>query len=159
MLLIGVLLISLLTACIPLVAHSVVHRDKADIPHANQFLPILAGFLFCLAWFLPDIHISHATSTFQQHFVGGGMYSALLYIYFKQLFNWHLGIALNLIVLFAWISAFGVANEIFEFALTTMKLAHIATGDTDWDLLANTLGAYFCYFLYFLIRKVAKTDR
>jgi uncharacterized membrane protein YjdF len=62
---------------------------------------------------------------------------------------------ISLVVLFAWASAFGVANELIEFTLTKLGLAQIDTGDTDWDLLANTLGAFTGYALL-LTSKVEK---
>lgn len=99
--------------------------------------------------YLPNVHISDQTSTFQQHFVGGGLYSALLYFYFKQLFDWKLNWLLDLLALFAWVSALGVANKLIEFALLELGLAHIYTGDAYWDLLANTLGGFLGYLILF----------
>jgi hypothetical protein len=97
--------------------------------------------------FLPNVHISDQTTTFQQHFVGGGMYSACLYLYAVQLFNWRLHWLVHLTVLFAWVSALGVANKLMEFAVLELHLAHIDTADAYWDLLANTLGGFAGYML------------
>lgn len=101
---------------------------------------------------LPNIHISNQTSTFQQHFVGGGMYSACVYIYAKQLFNWRPHWLIDLLALFAWVSAFGVANKLVEFAFLKLGLAHIDTADAYWDLLANTLGGFAGYLLLYGFR-------
>jgi hypothetical protein len=160
MLLVSVLFIAVLTAAIPLL----VKRTSKLFPtiaihESSNWLAILAGFLFFIAWFVPDIHISEETSTFQQHFIGGGIYCALLYAYFKQLLNWKFNWLTNLIILFAWTSAFGVANELLEFTLTKLHLAQIGTGDTDWDLLANTLGALFGYILCVTFIKTMRRPR
>lgn len=95
---------------------------------------------------LPAVHIAN-TTTFPQHFVGGGMYSACLYMYVKQVFGWRLHWVVDVLALFAWVSAFGVANKLAEFALLETGLANIYTGDAYWDLLANTLGGFVGYGL------------
>jgi len=144
----SIFLIALLTALLPYLIKRLARvLPTVKIHESADWLPILAAFLFVIAWFLPNIHISDETTTFQQHFVGGGMYCACLYVYFKKLFGWKLPLATSLIVLFAWVSAFGVANEMLEFTLTKLGLAQIGIGDTDWDLLANTLGAFMGYFI------------
>lgn len=156
MLLLSILLITVLTALIPyIVKQAVAFIPAIKVQKSYDWLTILAAFLFIIAWFLPDIHISKETTTFQQHFVGGGIYSACLYVYFKKLLGWKLSLIPSLIVLFAWVSAIGVANELIEFTLTKLNLTHIGTGDTDWDLLANTLGAFVGYGLL-LLAKVEK---
>ncbi len=148
MFLILVLLITALTALIPLLAQKANQRfTNIKLHESYSWLPVVAGLLFFTAFLIPDIHISNETSTFQQHFVGGGIYTACLYVYFKKLFGWRLPLVRALLVLFAWTSAIGVANELLEFTLTKLHLAHIGTGDTDWDLLANTIGALFGYAL------------
>jgi hypothetical protein len=159
MLLIGVLFISIATACIPLFVSRISKiYQQFKLHKSKDWLPVVAGILFTLAWFIPDVRISHETTTFQQHFVGGGFYCALLYAYFKLLLNWKFNWLLDLIILFAWTSAFGVANELLEFTLTKLHLAQIGTGDTDWDLLANTLGAFIGYAIYTLSTKINPTN-
>lgn len=117
-----------------------------------SWLPFLAACLFVSAFFLPNIHISSETSTFQQHFTGGGIYTACLYLYFKKLLGWRLSVLASLVVLLAWTSTFGVANELLEFTLTKLNLANIGSGDTDWDLLANTLGSLTGYVILSVLR-------
>jgi hypothetical protein len=147
---ISVLFVSLITALIPQWIQYIKPYlfPKLKFNDSPKWLPRLAGFLFFIAFFIPDIHISTHTTTFQQHFVGGGIYCTLLFIYFKKLLGWHFNWLSEMLVLFAWTSAFGVANELLEFTVTELHLGHISTGDTDWDLLANTLGALFSYLVY-----------
>ena len=103
---------------------------------------------------LPDIHISSETATFQQHFVGGGLYSAALYLYAKQLFGWKMHWFVDLLALFAWVSALGVANKLAEFALLKLGLVDISTGDAYWDLLANTLGGFVGYAALYAFARI-----
>ena len=151
---ISVLFVGIVTALLPFLVKLAVHTMQGMKIHKSyDWLPVVAAFLFVVAWFIPDIHISNETTTFQQHFVGGGIYSAFLFVYFKKLLGWKLSLIPSLIVLFAWVSAFGVANELIEFTLTKLNLAQISTGDTDWDLLANTLGAFTAYGILLLTMK------
>ncbi len=112
------------------------------------WLLLLAAAAFPLSQALPNIHISHETSTFQQHFVGGGIYCALVYSYLKLRFKWRCHWLIDLAVLFGFVSALGVANELIEFTL--VKVVHIKSidiSDTSWDLTANTTGGFVGYGL------------
>jgi hypothetical protein len=152
-----IVLLGLATAFLPIIIKYISpFFPDVKIYAGSTWLPIVAGILIVLSTQLPNIHISNQTSTFQQHFVGGGMYSACLYLYAKQIFRWQLHWLTDLIALFAWVSAFGVANKLFEFALLELKLAKIYTGDAYWDLLANTLGGFAGYFLLFRFVNVSK---
>lgn len=153
MFLLGILFIVLVTALLPyLIQYLATAMPGVTLKTSHNWLPVVAAFLFLIAWFIPDVHVSHETTTFQQHFVGGGVYSACLYVYFKKLLGWKVSLVSSFILLFAWVSAFGVANELVEFTLTKTGLANIGTGDTDWDLLANTLGAALGYVLLIMIK-------
>lgn len=156
MFLLSIFFITLITACLPYLVKRIVTVFPGIRVHTSyDWLPIVAAFLFITAFFIPNIHISKETTTFQQHFVGGGMYTACLYVYFKKLLGWSMSLPISFIVLFAWASAFGVANELLEFTLTKLQFAQIGTGDTDWDLLANTLGALTGYIIL-IVAKVEK---
>jgi len=156
----SIVLLAIITACVPyLVRYIPTFYPGTKLHPANSWLPVLAAILIVGSTYLPNIHISNQTSTFQQHFVGGGMYSAALYLYAKQLFGWRLQWFLDLIVLFAWVSAFGVANKMVEFALLKLHLASIDTNDAYWDLLANTLGGFFGYGVLYKFSRVKKAKR
>jgi len=128
--------------------------SKVKLHPANPWLPIVAGVLMVVSTLLPDIHISSETATFQQHFVGGGLYSAALYLYAKQLFGWKMHWFVDLLALFAWVSALGVANKLAEFALLKLGLVDISTGDAYWDLLANTLGGFVGYAALYAFARI-----
>lgn len=156
----SIVLLGVVTAFLPLILKYAVRLFPAiKLDPAPSWLPVLAGLLIVVSTQLPNIHISNQTSTFQQHFVGGGMYSACLYLYAKRLFNWRLHWVLDLIALFAWVSAFGVANKMVEFAFLELHLAHIDTADAYWDLLANTLGGFVGFFLFYGLAQLGKAKR
>jgi hypothetical protein len=142
MFLLFVLLVCAVTASLPQIL-----KRFTKLKNTSSFLPPLAAFLFFIAFFIPDIHISKETSTFQQHFVGGGLYGACLYFYLKQVMSWKFSWLVDLLLLYAFTSSIGVANEILEFTLDKLNITQIHTGDTDWDLLANTLGAFTGFIL------------
>jgi hypothetical protein len=152
-----IVLLAVVTSCLPLIVRYVARFfPEVKFYSASMWLPILASILMVVSTQLPNIHISNQTSTFQQHLVGGGMYSACLYLYAKQVFGWKLHWLIDLLALFAWVSAFGVANKLIEFALLELKLANIYTGDAYWDLLANTVGGFVGYLLLFKFVHVAR---
>jgi hypothetical protein len=137
--------ITILTALIPPFAPVIARVLKLETHPSSYLLPCFAAALFFVSFYLPDINISASTTTFQQHLVGGGMYSALLYIYFKRYLEWKLNPICDLIILFAWVSALGVINKLLEFSLSSLHLMTLDMSDAYWDLLANTVGAYTLY--------------
>ena len=153
-----IVLLSVATACLPIIIKYVSrYFSTVKLYPASYWLPILAGVCMVTSTQLPNIHISSQTSTFQQHFVGGGLYAVCLYFYAKQLFKWKLYWLVDLMAMFAWVSAFGVANKLIEFALLELGLANIYTGDAYWDLLANTLGGFAGYLILFRLIKISKS--
>jgi hypothetical protein len=141
-----ILVIAALTACLPIMTHIASQLWHAKIHTANPALPVFAAVIFVLSFYLPDIGISPETNTFQQHLVGGGVYSAILYIYFRQLLGVrHINWLIDIAMLFAWVSSLGVINKLAEFMLLKTDLLNLDTTDAYWDLLANTIGAYLLY--------------
>jgi hypothetical protein len=120
---------------------------------APAWLPLLAAVVYACAPFLPDIHISHETNTFQEHFTGG-VYTALLYIYFTRLAGWKPRWWLLLLALFAWTSTLGTVNELVEFALVKLNVTGIDISDTSWDLVANTTGMLVTFIIWRLIARI-----
>jgi hypothetical protein len=154
-----IVLLAIATACLPVIVPYVAKMFPAVKLHpARSWLPVVAGLLIVISTQLPNIHISNQTTTFQQHFVGGGMYSACLYMYAKQLLNWRLYWLVDLFALFAWVSAFGVANKMIEFTFLELRIAHIDTADAYWDLLANTLGGFVGYLLLYWSIQIRKSS-
>lgn len=157
------LAVALATAALPFILPQLTHYFGYATQKTSPVLPIIAAVLFLVSFYLPDIHISSQTVTFQQHFVGGGMFCALLYIYTKQQLRWRTNWFIEFVLLFAWVSTLGVANELLEFGISQAGILAIDTADTTWDLLANTSGAYFAYCILaiplHLLQKNAQKER
>ena len=120
---------------------------KGKVRPGPWWLLVVAGLLWVLSGQLPDIHISRETNTFQEHFVGGGMYCTCLYMYFRQALGWQRRFIVELLMLYAVTASLGVANELFEFAANKIDLIAIDISDTSWDLVANTTGAIAGFLL------------
>lgn len=116
----------------------------------------IAGIVFFISWFLPSPLIDGRNTAFMTHLIGGGVYCGLLWLYTKRHLHWKASWLLELITLFAFVSAFGVANELFELFIVHFKfVTSLNLTDTSWDLLANTLGA----LLFWVVYKVARFRR
>lgn len=140
-----ILMVTVITASLPIFMPRLVHYLGIKTYGVSAWLPPVAAVLFFISFYLPDVHISSQTTTFQQHLIGGGAYSALLYMYAKKFLGWKFNWLIDSLVLFAWVSALGVANKLLEFALAESHLMVLDMGDAYWDLLANTVGAYLAY--------------
>lgn len=151
MFLLFVLFVCIATAILPYILHK-----YTKLKNTSSYLPPIAAFLFFIAFFIPDIHISDETTTFQQHFVGGGLYCACLYFYLKQVMSWKFSWLVDLVLLFAFTSAIGVANELLEFTLDKLNITNIHTGDTSWDLLANTAGALTGFVIFNTFKRTSR---
>lgn len=153
------LFVLVVTASLPLwIGNIGRYLGVTKLHDAPAWMPVLAGIVFVFAFFIPEIHVIGDTDTFQQHFVGGGAYAALLYVYCKQTFGWRLTPLASFVLLFAWVSAFGAANELLEIAMNELSMTNIYLGDASWDLLANTVGA-FCAYALLCVFRVEKLKR
>ncbi len=92
-----------------------------------------------VAYFLPSPWFEGNTETFSQHFVGGGVASALVSFYLMGPFRISKRLHRALVVL-SVVSVLGVANELFELAVDVL-FGTGAVEDASWDLFANTAGA------------------
>jgi hypothetical protein len=151
-----ILIVTIATALLPIVMPFITKFLHLKTHRAPVWLSSLAAVIFFISFYLPDVHISPETSTFQQHLVGGGMYCAVLYAYIKKLLGWRFYWPIDFIILLAWVSAFGVANELLEFSLVKSHIMTIDISDTSWDLLANTIGAFLSYGVVQLTRYVLR---
>ena len=104
--------------------------------------------LFFVSWYLPSPLIHGQDTSFVTHFVGGGVFTGLVWIYLVQSFKWRSHWLLESFSLFALVSALGCVNELFELFANEVGLASIVISETNWDILANTLGAVCVYVVY-----------
>jgi hypothetical protein len=144
-----ILFVAAVTLFLPIILRRISRRLGLKLNPAPYALLVIATVVYLVGPLLPDIHISASTDTFQEHFMGG-VYTALLYVFFSRLFGWRPRWWLNLLGLFAWTSAFGVFNELFEFAIVQLNLIQIDITDTSWDLVANTVGSLTAFALLWL---------
>ena len=112
-----------------------------------RWLLFVACIVMSFSWFLPSPLVDGQETQFMTHFVGGGVFTGLLWLYIKLVKGWRAAWWVEAASLFALVSALGVINELFEIVLyVTGGMQQL--GDTSWDLLANTLGAAFFYIVY-----------
>lgn len=143
---------------IPLAVYLLVPRLIGAGRQWKWLLPT-AGFIFFVSWYLPSPKIDGQQTEFVTHFVGGGLFTGLLWLYIKLVKKWHAVWWVEAASLFALVSALGVANELFEFIL--FKMGHMPHGisDTSYDLVANTLGATVLFIVYELIALGRRFDK
>lgn len=140
---------------VPLVVYFVVPR-LLGAQKDWKWLLLMACIIFFVSWYLPSPLIDGKQTQFMTHFVGGGVFTGLLWLYVKLVTKWKTRWWVEATSLFALVSALGVANELFEFVL--FKLGHMPLGitDTSYDLVANTLGALTVYLVYVAVRRTGQ---
>jgi hypothetical protein len=94
--------------------------------------------------------IGGKAGNFLLHAVGGGMASALLFIYLKKTYVLKFSWRVELVALFAFVSALGVLNELAEYAYELLGLGILSfdSHDTWRDFVANTSGAILAWGVY-----------
>lgn len=113
-----------------------------------RWLLLLACTVFMISWLLPSPRIDGMQTEFVTHFVGGGIFTGLLWLYIKLVKKWKSSWWLEAASLFALVSSLGVLNELFEFVLYRLDLMPNGIFDTSWDLVANTSGALVVFLAY-----------
>ena len=94
---------------------------------------------------LLDSHIGN----FIQHGLGGGVVMTLLFVYFVKTFEIRANWRILSLVLFGFVCAFGVINELAEFAgsLLGVGVFSFDSHDTWRDLFANTTGMVVAWLI------------
>ena len=123
-----------------------------------RWLLYVACVLFFVSWYLPSPLIEGRDTSFTTHFVGGGLFTGLLWIYLVLATRWRAHWLVMVFSVFALVSALGCINELAELFMVKIGLAHITLDDTNWDILANTLGAAAVWFGWMMMNLSAKKD-
>ena len=110
-----------------------------------------ACILFWVSWYLPSPLIEGRDTSFTTHFVGGGIFTGFLWYYVKQSLGWRSRWPVELFSLFALVSALGCVNELVELGAVKAGISRLTLEDTNWDILANSLGALVAYAGYLLV--------
>ncbi len=141
------MLFPILSVIVPVLVYLVVPMLlKAD--KQWKWLLLVACFVFFISWYIPSPMIEGDQTEFMTHFVGGGIFTGLLWLYIKLVKNWNKRWYIEVASLFALVSALGVVNELFELTLYVTGFMPQGIVDTSWDLLANTLGAMTVFITY-----------
>lgn len=142
-------LFQIISFVVPIVGYIVLPRllPRHTEPH-YRWLLYIAGVLFFVSWYLPSPLIDGQDTSFVTHVVGGGIYTGLIWVYVKQSLHWRSHWLLEAFSLFALVSALGCINELAELFMVRAHVATILLSDTNWDILANTLGAFIVYIGY-----------
>jgi len=116
----------------------------------KRYMPWLyaASVLYMISWWLPSPLIEGRDTSFTTHFLGGGVFTGMVWYYLKQSLKWNAHWLLEAFSLFVLVSTLGVANELLEVVLYVFGRMPNGISDTSWDLLANTLGALTFYLVY-----------
>lgn len=143
----------IISAVVPLLvyiaAQEAVKYFKGN-PKKYKKLLIIACLLFFISWYLPSPLIEGQDTSFTTHFVGGGLFTGLLWLYLKRSLKWRGVWWLEAFSLYALVSALGCMNELFELFVVQSRIVTMTLADTSWDILANTLGAALVYVGYWL---------
>ncbi len=125
-------------------------------PKTSRLPLLIGGSLFFVSWYLPSPLIQGEFTAFNTHFVGGGIFTGFLWYYLKNHLGWKSTVIFELITLYALVSSLGVANELWELWVSQFTSIKINALDTWWDMLANTLGAFTFWVLYYIYTKLSK---
>ena len=123
-----------------------------------RWLLYLACVLFFVSWYLPSPLIEGRDTSFTTHFVGGGVFTGLLWVYLVSVMHWRAHWLVMAFSVFALVSALGCINELAELFMVKVGLARITLDDTNWDILANTLGAAAVWFGWVVMGSDIKKD-
>lgn len=121
-----------------------------------RWLLYLACMLFFISWYLPSPLIEGRDTSFTTHFVGGGLFTGLVWVYLVSAVRWRVHWLAMAFSVFALVSALGCVNELAELLMVKVGLARITLDDTNWDILANTLGAVTVWCGWMVVTLAAK---
>src|SRR5690242_15585359 len=96
----------------------------------RDFLLLAACALFAVSWYLPSPLIDGMNTQFTTHFVGGGVFCGLLWLYVKRNLRWKAPWWLDALSLYATVCVLGVTNELFEFTLSRLHVISLTARDT-----------------------------
>lgn len=141
---------------IPVIVYVIVRKlDARHNVSGNTQLLIAACILFGASLFIPSPQIHGQDTQFLTHLFGGGVFTGLLWLYFKPVFK-HRRWYIELLHLFVIVSALGVLNELYELLAHEIHIKSEPIIDTSWDLLANTLGIILFYGCYRTIKYIQR---
>ena len=90
-----------------------------------RWLLYVACVLFFISWYLPSPLIEGRDTSFTTHFVGGGLFTGLLWVYLVLAMRWQSHWLVMAFSVFALLSALGCINELAELCMGKVGVARI----------------------------------
>lgn len=120
--------------------------DLVYMAMAISFLMLLATTIFPMDTGIGNILL---------HAIGGGVAASCLFEYIRRVYRVAVTPLQEVVLLFFFVSGFGVANELLEFLLQSVSGMRFSLSPVDtWlDLLANTCGALAGWMVFLSRRK------
>tara|TARA_B100001245_G_scaffold9812_2_gene6827 strand:- start:6361 stop:6855 length:495 start_codon:yes stop_codon:yes gene_type:complete len=142
---------------VPLVAYVWVRplfEEKYPRARRHRVLLVMASLTYFIAWYLPSPMIDGMNTALWTH-VTGGVTAGFVWLYLQKSGVWKVHSPwIQIVILYAIVSALGVANELAEFILVKVNIFPISLADTSYDLVANTLGAAAFLIAYEIVKYV-----
>lgn len=140
-------------------APCVLKKKGFDNEKKYRWILYAACLLFFISWYLPSPLIDGQDTSFMKHFVGGGLFTGLFWAYLISSMKWRAHWLIMAFSLFALVSALGCINELAELFMVKAGIAKIEIDDTNWDILANTLGAATIWVDWLIVDFMTKKGR
>jgi len=134
----------------------VLKKNGFDSEQKYRWLLYVACLLFFISWYLPSPLIDGQDTSFTTHFVGGGLFTGLFWVYLVSSMKWRAHWLVMAFSLLALVSALGCVNELAELCMVKVGLSRIKLDDTNWDILANTLGAAMAWLGWMVVSLAVK---
>ena len=134
----------------------VLRKNGFNVEKKYRWLLYVACLLFFISWYLPSPLIDGQDTSFTTHFVGGGLFTGLFWAYLVLAIRRRSHWLVMAFSVFALVSALGCINELAELFMVKSGLARITLDDTNWDILANTLGAVAVWFGWVFVSLAVK---
>jgi glycopeptide antibiotics resistance protein len=132
---------------------------KSNAPLLKQWRWIAAAAAFQICSELIAAHMSNTLyGNIALHTIGGGVASTCLFFYLRYTFDVTVNWRLQLGMLFLFVSALGVLNELWEFSFELLHLGKYSfdSHDTWRDLTSNTAGALLAWMVIRAARRASR---
>lgn len=123
------------------------YEFKRDVQVYKHWKWVAAALLFQAAAGVVFAIYTTKEGNFFYHAVGGGVMTTLLFIYLQKTYRLHFNWRVDLVLLYAFVSALGILNELAEYAFELLGFGKLSfdAQDTWRDFVANTSGAIIAW--------------
>ena len=106
----------------------VLKKNGFDNEKKYRWLLYVACLLFFISWYLPSPLIDGQDTSFTTHFVGGGLFTGLFWVYLVSSMKWRAHWLVMAFSVFALVSALGCINELAELFMVKVGLGEHKIG-------------------------------